>query len=800
MSRQLCLRLGRDGPVQRFSLSSEPDDAVAADVLTTLRASTHPSVRYQTLLDPTKCTQFACVWGNSVGFLTRPVMVEIPPNPPTVLGSFSDRIGHALPVCVSLDDFQGSFTTLTTTARAEEFLLPRHPTPAASIRGPPPAPLQAVDGIEPVTQDDAPPPQEGTLGRLHWPVSNVENPPPSEHPVVVALPCFLPLAPGQTFPLDVDLTKPDSYAEAFPLFRLWCDGIRYTTRHNDSHSVTMGGPLFHLPDFDTQEDPDPFHQLRIRPTLPAHPHQIPPTFATFHQIEQRIQHFSEEVWIRLGARDPRASASPPTPSTPGDPAMTTRDLVQAVVTPLLASRSQLEVSTKEAEHLDSAQDVALSYRLAFATLPSEDASQQRMIFPPLHPLFMSILTKTKPVVAAQALQNLVRSRVDAAHASDKAVECDVTFDPEACTTAFANAIRSYHWLLRPLTDVSRDGARHRLGILHFLTPKRGFFLVNGIDEATNNPIVLSHVSDEKAQLEASKTSALFADGRLETGFDMYLAVCNFSMVISVMLASDTTASTPLLLQKLLRYAAVLRSPAGRSWCDTWKYDLRIPVHIYQDVQHMLTTFLMLGTKPILKSALKKGDTISPDNYWNAARLADGLIDKLQTLVTGNNLGNYSMSPICLQWFPALNLPHAATPNKSSRQHSKDVDVQSFRTPTPKGTPSQAAAPKKQRLTDKVDIDRRKQLGILLYDTVASGSTRLPHCPVYSKAQKDSTSPERLCMQFMTQGFYCSRHPCPFPHISNVARLSAEQRDAFAKWVSDTKGLSFAQGKGPAGTP
>ena len=105
MSRQLNLRLGREGPVQRYSLAKPPVPSVTAAVLATLRGDQSQAVRDQTLMDPTKVSQFACVWGTTIGFLTRPTVIEQRPNPPVVLASFSDHIGTCVPVMVPLAEF-----------------------------------------------------------------------------------------------------------------------------------------------------------------------------------------------------------------------------------------------------------------------------------------------------------------------------------------------------------------------------------------------------------------------------------------------------------------------------------------------------------------------------------------------------------------------------------------------------------------------------------------------------------------------------------------------------------------------
>lgn len=783
MSRQLNIRAGRDGLIQRFSVVYAPSPAITTEVLGTLKPSTHARVRDQTLFDPTKCSQFLCVFGDTVGFLTRPTLVDNPETAiPSVVGSFSDRIGTCIPVAVTLAAFQGSFTTLVPRAMAETFQLPCHPTDPDLVDGPPIPPAEG----------DAGPPQAvpATLARLHFIVG--DNPTPADRPKIVALPNFFPVPLGLSLPESVNIMDPASYAAAPECFRMWIQGFAYAKQYNDSKSVTQGGPLFHLPDLALLDGvADPFAAFNILDDLPANPLMLPPTTPTYHATQTRLQQWADDAWAFLGSQrtDTPAPETPPQFGTNGS----TREFIEGIVTPLLKKHG-MEKSSKEQEQVDSAKDVMIAYQLALAAIPEnvDDATDATaMVIPTLHPEFEAILTKTKPVAAAQALQEYLRGCAEVAWASDVGIDCDVTFDAEIVTTAFANAIRSFHVLTEPLARTTKSVAQQRLGLLHFLTPIRGILMVQKGAEAANNPIVLSHVTDDKAQLEASKSSMLYASGRLESNHDVYLAVCNLRLVILAMLKHHSPV--PLLLKKLLAYVNVFRGMEGRLWADTHKLNLGICVHIFQDLQHILGMFFSLGKRSNLKNAIKSNCTIAPKNFWNAARTADSLIDRLRSIITGNHLGQFHDPPVCLPWFAPTGSSVPQTPTKQPRDQSN--------TPSPRnGTPTNPGAPKKSRTKDQAEIDRQKTMGMLLYDAQVGGNSRLPHCPLYGKARKTATSDERFCMQFMTVGHFCSRANCPFPHVASLARLSKEDKDAFVAWVDKTKGLSFAPGKGPAGTP
>jgi hypothetical protein len=269
----------------------------------------------------------------------------------------------------------------------------------------------------------------------------------------------------------------------------------------------------------------------------------------------------------------------------------------------------------------------------------------------------------------------------------------------------------------------------------------------------------------------------------------------------------------------LAYVNLLTTPDGRHWCESHRYNLCIPVHLFQDVQHMLSLFVGLAKRSALKGALRNKAPISAQNYWDSARTCDALIDKLRGAITGNGLGPFESIPVCLDWFPKLLVPGqaptrsggndrpAGTTNGSRGNDSGSRgNLQPTAPAAPGGSqlgrgksPSQSPASKKQRTqqVDPAETARRKTLGLLVYDTAVSGSTRLPDCMVSTKAK---VGRERLCMRFMTQGYACPNGDCAHPHITTVKRLSEADAKEFTTWVSKTQGLAFAPGKGPAGTP
>lgn len=771
-SRQLAIRRGQQAPLQRFSVARASDSATSSAVAATLNPSTiHAARRTMLLSDPTKCSQFACIFGDSVGFLTRPeVFDDGAAGDSTVIGSFSDTIGHDVPVELPVDAFQGFFTTLVRAEDAEHFRLLTHPVPPDTVRGPAPA--------DPDEDGNPPGPVTATLARLQFPpaLAAGANVPPEAQPRIVALPCLLPLAPGQSYPDPLHLQTGDSQRDTFRLFEVWRQGLLYVRQSNAGYSVTKGGPLFYLQDLAPN---DPFPLVPVLDTFPAAPTVAIPVSAVARQVRASIKSFSDDTWIVLG-QDVVDDEAPG-----GGPGLSA-DQISALVGPIVEAKGAREPSAKEAEQKRAAADVAVFYRLALASAPppgSEDPS--RAVLPELTPMFQEVLSVTKPVVAAQRFQDHLSAKIEVAYNSDLSLLNAVTFEAEACTTAFANAIRSFHWLTDPLSRVAKPVAQSRLCFLHFLTPDRAALLRSKQTEAANSPLVLSHVADDKAQLEASKASSLYTGGRVTHADDLYAAVVNLRLVLSTMISD---VSQPLVLVKLLNYIRILKRQDGRAFMDCHRMNPHLPVYLFQDIQHILGSFFAVSRRPSLREALTNGEPVAIKNYQEASRTADSITDRLVSIITGTGLGDFRDIPICATWF--IKAPHM--PGKAPSPPSHSGDKHGIRAPPPD------AGNKRPKPSPGVDSDRAKSQGILVFAGTA-GNKRLPTCPVFDKSPR-SGSEERCCMQFMTREHFCSRNPCPYPHVVHLARLSSEEkRNDLVAWVNKTQGLSFAPGKGPAGT-
>jgi hypothetical protein len=185
MSRQLAIQRGKKQDTQSFSSARPIDPDTEALLEETLKPSIDVAHRFQILHDIKKVTQFSLVWGDRIGYLTRPTLYTGDDNVTVVVGSFSDVIGQALPVAIPLDAFHGYFTTLVPRAVADRYQLPQSTQEPDTI----PPPVQQDD--EEDIQD------QPTIGRLHFYMDvNI----PENRPVIAAFPHCLPIPPGRSYP------------------------------------------------------------------------------------------------------------------------------------------------------------------------------------------------------------------------------------------------------------------------------------------------------------------------------------------------------------------------------------------------------------------------------------------------------------------------------------------------------------------------------------------------------------------------------------------------------------------------
>lgn len=728
-------------------------------VQSTLGPAANPAFRQQVLNDPGNVQQFACVFGDTLGFFTRPAIVPVPGGNGegvAVVGSFTDTIGEAFICSTTLEEFQGNFTTLVRREDAATYSLATHPVEPDTVEG------RAVRGIA----------MAASLERLNF---GMPDPPElGDYPVIVALPCFLPVGPGLTFPHLLATTDPRSFRDSFPLFEVWRQGLNYANANNDGRSVTQGGTLFNPATLVTPEgQPDPYGDLELVIRLPHEITPVLPTSPLYTPARTRLLAWSNTVWGELGAA---MDAEPVPAAAVGG---FTPEHFRAAMEPLVPKEKTFT----------SAGRTTSRYRLLLAASPPAPvgdgaAHQVQAILPELREEFVAYLSVASSATAGDDLKELIRSRLSIANGSLTSIDKDVTLEPDNITLAFSDRLRTFTWLSEKLICTSPAGAKATLGLLQLLTPDRDALAIvaEGDQEATT--LLMSNSTSSTAQLDASKSSKLYCSGRLTTFRHSYEAMCNFRCLISAMV-EDLDA--PVVLQKLLEYSSLLVDRQGRLFFESYKHSPHLAIHPWQDLQTILSAFCRVACDSLLYKAVTRGDPVAMSNYRSAMDVSDALISDLRAILNGNGLGKFDGVPSCATWFgrvpPAGQraLPGSAG-SDTKRQKTTGTD----------------GGERTKKVADSADFERRKTMGLLQFDPAVAGTSKLPIINVYHK-KRNAKNPERLCIKFLTRGHYCDRPDCKLHHVTNVDMLAAPDKTKLVEFVRKTVGLSWAEGKAPAGT-
>jgi len=214
----------------------------------------------------------------------------------------------------------------------------------------------------------------------------------------------------------------------------------------------------------------------------------------------------------------------------------------------------------------------------------------------------------------------------------------------------------------------------------------------------------------------------------------------------------------------------------------------LAVHSYQDLQHILSAFVVVATNSSLTKAVKGGSQVTLANYTTAIAVANGHIHTLRAVVNGNGLGHFRDVPHCSTWFGTAPPVTRAAP--VSRAAPKRRTTDAGRGPAGRAT-----------LADLAEVtERLRTMGSFEFDSGAPNAKADFIDKVNVRAKKQgSRVAERLCMRYLTKGFSCGDTNCKRPHVPNLNTLPEADRKKMIEFVSKTPGLSWVPGRLPAGT-
>ena len=754
LTRTATIRRGKASETQLYSLARPDRPPATRAVLESVKGNISASRRHQILYDLTSCPQFACVFGDTVGFLTRPVVLDPEEGDPVVCGSFSDTIGQTIPVSISLDVFQGRFTTLVSRRDAVTHSLAVHPTDPDGV----PGPRVPARGRRPAAD-----PEPASLERLGFPMPEDDD--DGDRPVIAALPQLLPVPPGATFNHTTPIAEGGTLTSGSPLLDMWFKGVVFLKHRNAGVSVTAGGPLFDQTQLELEGE-DPFGSLDILVNLHCTPTMLVPTSPLFNQVVTYVGTYADDVWYELGSRTP-VEVPGGQPSVPTGGSTWSPDDVKTVVTQI--------VNSKEKKFRNATRSANRYKILLAAGDVGGETPDTSVVLPDLLESFTKYLSESNNATAADDLKELMRARSFMAARSPISQFRDVTIDSEIVTCAFSDRTRSTLWLLQPLHLTTKRGARDKLCLLHFLTPDRATLASVAEHDSQAKAITLANSSDSTAQLDASKASQLYIGGRLSSMRHCYECGLNLIHFFGVMVDE---VNKPMLVTCLMEYLEVLTSKEGRLFFEAHaRTNPHLPVQVWQDMQLILTRFWDVAMNCDVYDAACAGRSISLENYKTALAVAEACTSELRAIVNGTGLGKFAGTPMCASWFGNGSVTTGPVVERIREE----------------STPA-----KKARVTSPEDIERRKAAGSLTYDKAAGGSPKLPDLPVYHKRRGAKTS-EKICMAYITVGHHCSEPRCKRPHISNLSILSEANRTKLLDAVSNNPGYSWVPGREPPGT-
>ncbi|CAB9530401.1 unknown protein [Seminavis robusta] len=731
-------------PSKRSPMPEEPMKLLRLSSVVPFQPGMNNNHRQQVLGDPNNASQFACVWNAKVGILTCPVIITLDNGDPVVVGDFTDTIGEPFAVSLPVDEFFGFVTTFVRAGDAAHFRLGVHPISPDTVAGPPVAPPA---GVPPPRRNrqELPVPVEATLGRLNFP-GLPDEPGDDDLPRIAALPVFQPLEPGFTFDHRSDLQNNHSYRDTYRLFHVWREGMQYLRAMNGWMSVTTGGTLFHLPGLQTAAV-NPIAQLAVRPRVLAAPVPVLPDSPLYGPARTRFATWSTTAWVDIGSTlEPLPNEIPPVVG-----GGLSADQIKAVVEPLI----------KRDKAFGSAERTAARLRILLAGLPIGDTDDTAaMVLPDLREEFSAYLSMGSSSTAGDDLRELVKARLVLSNASDRAVDSSVTFRPENITLAFSDRIRTFSWLSVRLLSASFTTAQSNLCLIHFLTPERDALSVVADGDHQARTILMANSTYSTAQIEATKNSQLYSGCALQHFRHVYEAFCNLRLLFAVMI---TDLTTPIVIVKMAEYVNLLMDASGKDLWDVYRNHPYLAIHPWQELQSILGAFLRPATNATLYAGVIAGTGVQYSDFRGAIATADSHIHDLQAILNGSGLGKFEGTPTCASWFKFIGT-HAGRPPAAARPPAAPPARSGDR-------PGDTAPAKRQRVDDPAENDRKKTLGILTFDSTVAGTSRLPTVTARAK-KRGSKTPERLCMKFLTQGFYCANgNDCKMPHIANIELLT-----------------------------
>ena len=397
---------------------------------------------------------------------------------------------------------------------------------------------------------------------------------------------------------------------------------------------------------------------------------------------------------------------------------------------------------------------------------------------------MGCLRMPSGAAAPDEPKEIARTAIREANASHLCTSEDVTFDADAVTLAFGDRMRTFQFVGDRLVSLTKVHAQTNLGLLQFLTPIRTALAHIAEGDAAVRTLVMANATNSASQIDATKNSQMYTGDKASTFRCLYEVVCNFRLVCGLVVADPNQS---LLIQKLVEYTDILVDVSGKSFWEAYCNQPNLAIHAYQDLQNILSVFVVVATNSSLTKAVKGGSQVTLANYTTDIAVANGHIQTLRAVVNGNGLGYFRDVPHCATWFGTA--PPATRAAPVSRAAPKRRTTDAGRSPVGRAAPADLAEV----------TERLRTMGALEFDLAAPNAKADFVDKVNVRAKKrGGRAAEQLCMRCLTEGFSCGDTNCKRPHVPNLNTLPESDRKKMIEIVAKTPGLSWVPGRLPAG--
>jgi len=351
-------------------------------------------------------------------------------------------------------------------------------------------------------------------------------------------------------------------------------------------------------------------------------------------VAAAIGPWSDQVWIELGGQlKPDFPARPPLAGE----AFLAQTFCNAIE-PLVNKDKEFRLFSRTVARL----------RLLLGGNPLDDLDSTDLAdLPPLKKEFLDYLRMASGVSAADELKELACTAVRESNSSRVCTSKDVTFDEDVITLAFSDRICTFQFVGDRLVSLSKTHAQSSLGILQFLTPVRAALAQVAEGDAAVKTLVMANASNSASQIDATKNSQMYSGGKVDSFRSLYESVCNFQLLCSL---ATNDPNQSLLVQKLVEYTDILVDVSGKSFWEAYRNHPHLAIHAYQDLQHILSAFVVVATNSTLSKSVESGNQVTLGNYSTALAVANGHIHNLRAVVNGNGLGSFRDVPHCSTWF------------------------------------------------------------------------------------------------------------------------------------------------------